>query len=150
MCETWKISQKHPMNRATIHAAQSTCFHEPASRPGKSAHHENPFFQNGPHCVFYLLRAVQKQILSPGAHLRISGANFGTGVLWLSVSVDIAMECQLTCSVTCFFAVSLSGTMWSAMSVLQKSAFGGHPTFSVRTQAAPIFSNIQRPPVHVP
>ena len=39
----------------------------------------------------------------------------------LSVSVKSSMECQMTC----FFAVSSSGTMQSAMSVLLEKTFGG-------------------------
>ena len=43
-----------------------------------------------------------------------------------SVSVESAMECQMTCLMKCFCAVS-SGTMRSAMSVLlEETAFGGH------------------------
>ena len=44
-----------------------------------------------------------------------------------SVSVESVMECQMTCQMNCFCAVSSSGTMRSASSVLlEETAFGGH------------------------
>ena len=48
-----------------------------------------------------------------------------------------------------FCAVSLSGTMWSALlGLLEKTPWATRHALSLRTQALPIFSNIQRLPVH--
>ena len=47
---------------------------------------------------------------------------------------------------TCFCAVSSSGTHGSPMITVQKAAFGGDTSLSLRTQALPIFSNISRLP----
>ena len=63
------------------------------------------------------------------------------------VSVESAMECQMTCLMKCFCAVSLSGTMRSVTSALLEET--ATQALSLRTQAFPIFSNISRLPAHV-
>ena len=68
--------------------------------------------------------------------------------LWC-VSVESAMECRIR-NHDVFCAVSMSGAMWSAMSVPLGNRFGRlRKPLSLRTQAVPVFSNIQRLPVHV-
>ena len=95
-------------------------------------------FQNwAPHfyiVFFYLLRDVQKHVMGPGAYLRvwevkmalqallrIRNAHFAVGrcclCVVLPVSVEDAMNCQMRVN-DVFCAVSLSGTMRSAISVL--------------------------------
>ena len=132
---------KHLGNRPTMHVVQNMCFREFASYPRKGAHWKSAFFQHGPlsflECVFYHVRDAQKKILGlvphftffreakmgPGAHFDDQGLISGRWVL--PVSVDGAVECQMTCQITCFCGVSLSGTMRSAISVLlEKTRLG--------------------------
>ena len=61
------------------------------------------------------------------------------------------MECPLRDN-DVFCAVSVSGMMQSAMSVLleKKTPLAATQAFGLRTHALPIFSSIQQLPVHVP
>ena len=104
------------------------------------------------HCVFYHLRhGRQKKKMRPGSrfqgfwdflgHFEVQGARncwFGMRhkiagfchVLSVSVVPSVSVERAMESNdvvMTCFGAVSLSGTMRSAMSVLlEETAFGGH------------------------
>ena len=72
----------------------------------------------------------------------------------LSVSVESAMECQMTCYndvfLRCVFELDDVKFEDHCSVLLEKTPLAATQAFSMRTQALPMFSNIQRLPVHVP
>ena len=68
-----------------------------------------------------------------------------------SVSVERAMECQMTCLMKCFFALCFSAVRCGlpCLCYSKKPLLAATQALSLRTQALPIFSNISRLPAHV-
>ena len=102
------------------------------------------------HCVFYRLRHGRQGFWDFSSHFEVEGPEiFGTGMcdrtagfyhvlsvfVVLSVSVESAMECQMTCLMNCF-----------CDHCSKKPPSTTTQAFSLRTQALPIFSNISRLP----
>ena len=156
-CEFTKNQRDHQVDRQKIHVVWHIVIEECASYLRKMASKKLCIFRNfepPPFCTVCSTSAARssKKITSQRASFQFFGTPwpilmltipeiFGTGMfdrpagfhhvlsvfVVLSVSVESARECQMTCPMRCFCAVSLSGTMRSAMSVLlEETAFGGH------------------------
>ena len=67
----------------------------------------------------------------------------------LSVSVESAMECQMTRLMKCFLRWVFERCGLPCLCYSKKPPSAATQAFSLRTQALPMFSNISRLPAHV-